>query len=107
MGTVGYSMYNLSENIRDETIWSSHDTIRIDTKGDDMVIFDTIWYNTDKHSQCSHIYKHSQCSNPFIYEHNIRMLRLVSFTNTVARFTKKLDKTNLFVKLKNNAQLSF
>jgi len=30
--------------IRDETIRSSHDTIRIDTKGDDMVIFDTIRY---------------------------------------------------------------
>jgi len=29
---------------RDETIRSSHDTIRIDTKGDDMVIFDTIRY---------------------------------------------------------------
>ena len=28
------------------------------------------------------------------------MLRLVSFTNTVALFTKELDKTNLFVKLK-------
>jgi len=28
------------------------------------------------------------------------MLRLVSFTNTVARFTKELDKTNIFVKLK-------
>ena len=28
------------------------------------------------------------------------MLRLVSFTNTVTRFTKELDKTNLFVKLK-------
>jgi len=28
------------------------------------------------------------------------MLRLVSFTNTVAKFTKELDKTNLFVKLK-------
>jgi len=28
------------------------------------------------------------------------MLRLVSFTNTVARFTNELDKTNLFVKLK-------
>jgi len=27
------------------------------------------------------------------------MLRLVSFTNTVARFTKEWDKTNLFVKL--------
>jgi len=35
------------------------------------------------------------------------MLRLVSFTNTVARFTKELDKTNLFVKLKNYAQLKF
>ena len=31
-------------NTRDETIRSSHDTIRIDTKGDDMVIFDTIRY---------------------------------------------------------------
>ena len=29
---------------RDETIRSSHDTIRIDTKGDDIVIFDTIRY---------------------------------------------------------------
>jgi len=28
------------------------------------------------------------------------MLRLISLTNTVARFTKELDKTNLFVKLK-------
>jgi len=28
------------------------------------------------------------------------MLRLVSFTNTVARFTKDLDKTNRFVKVK-------
>ena len=27
------------------------------------------------------------------------MLRLVSFTNTVARFRKELDKTNLFFKL--------
>jgi len=33
--------------IRDETIRSSHDTIRIDTKGDDMVIVDTIRYDTD------------------------------------------------------------
>jgi len=32
--------------IRDETILSSHDTIRIDTKGDNMVIFDTIPYDT-------------------------------------------------------------
>ena len=29
---------------RDETIRSPHDTIHIDTKGDDMVIFDTIRY---------------------------------------------------------------
>jgi len=27
---------------RNETIWSSHDTICIDTKGDDMIIYDTI-----------------------------------------------------------------
>ena len=45
-------------------------------------------------------YKHSQYSHPFIYKHNRGILRLVSFTNTVARFTKGLDKTNLFVKLK-------
>jgi len=31
---------------RDETIRSSHDTIRIDTKGGDMIINDTIRYNT-------------------------------------------------------------
>jgi len=30
------------DRTRDETIRSSHDTIRIDTKGDNMVIFDTI-----------------------------------------------------------------
>jgi len=29
--------------IRDETIWSLHDTISIDTKGDDMIIYDMIW----------------------------------------------------------------
>jgi len=34
----------LDNEARDETIRSSHDTISIDTKGDDMVIFDTIWY---------------------------------------------------------------
>jgi len=33
-----------SINIRDETIQSSHDMIRIEMKGDDMVIFDTIRY---------------------------------------------------------------
>ena len=84
---------------RDETIRSSHDTICIDTKGDDMVIFDTIRYNTDNNCKNTNIqnvhirtciYKHSQCSHPFIYEHNRGMLRLVSFTNTVARFTKEL-----------------
>ena len=32
----------IAQNTRDETIRSSHDTIHIDTKGDDMVIFDTI-----------------------------------------------------------------
>jgi len=34
------------------------------------------------------------------------MLCLVSFTNTMTRFTKELDKTNLFVKIKY-AQLKF
>jgi len=28
---------------RDETIRSSHDTIRIDTLGNDLIIYDTIW----------------------------------------------------------------
>jgi len=28
---------------RNETIWSSHNTICIDTKGDNMIIYDTIW----------------------------------------------------------------
>ena len=35
------------------------------------------------------------------------MLRLVSFTNTVARFTKELDKTNLFVKFKKQCTVKF
>ena len=63
---------------------------------------ETIWlfsirYDTDNNCKNK---KHSQYSHPFIYDHNRGMLRLVSFTNTVARFTKELDKTNLFVKLK-------
>jgi len=41
------------------------------------------------------------------YEHNRGMLRLVSFTNTVARFTKELDKTNLFVTLKKQCTVKF
>ena len=78
-----------------------------------MVIFDTIRYNADNNCKntnihnCSHIYKHSQCSHPFIYEHNRGMLRLVSFTNTVAMFTKELDRTNLFVKLKKQCTNKF
>ena len=59
-----------------------------------MVIFDTIRIIIVKK------YKHSQYSHPFIYEHNKRMLRLVSFTNTVARLKNELDKTDLFDKLK-------
>ena len=39
-----YCTRNQNIKVRDETIRSSHDTIRIDTKGDDMVIFDTIRY---------------------------------------------------------------
>ena len=41
---------------RDETIRSSHDTIRIDTKGDDMVIFDTIRYDTDNNCKNTNIH---------------------------------------------------
>jgi len=60
---------------------------------------ETIWlfsirYDTD-----------NNCKNTII--HNIHILLLMntteecfSFTNTVARFTKELDKTNIFVKLK-------
>jgi len=44
-----------------------------------------VWYRT-----LSQFWKKNAA---FIYEHNRGMLRLVSFTNTVARFTKELDKT--------------
>jgi len=33
----------VEENNRDEMIRSSYDTIRIDTKGADMIIYDMIW----------------------------------------------------------------
>jgi len=65
-----------------------------------MVIFDTIRYDTENNCKNTNIHN--------IYEHNRGMLRLISFTNTVTRFTQELDKTNLFVKLKkNNAHLKF
>jgi len=54
-------------NNRDETIRSSHDTIRIDTKGDDMVIFDSIRYDTD-----------NNCKNMNI--HNIHILLFMKTT---------------------------
>jgi len=60
---------------RDETIWSSHDTIRIDTKGDDMVIFDTIRYNTDNNCKNTNIY------NVHIYI-NIHNVQILLFMNT-------------------------
>jgi len=99
---------------RDETIRSSHDTIRINTKCDDMVIFDTIRYKTDDNCKNINIHKvhihvHTNIHNAHIllFMNTTRMLRLVSFTNTVARFTKELDKTNLFVKLKNQCTVKF
>jgi len=61
--------------IRDETIRSSHDTIRIDTKGDDMVIFDTIRYNTDNN------YKITNIHNVNIYT-NIHNVHILLFMNT-------------------------
>jgi len=67
-------------SIRRETIWLF--SIRYDT--------DNNCKNTNIHN--IHIL--------LFHEHNRGMLRLVSFTNTVAMFTKELDKTNLFVKLK-------
>jgi len=48
--------------IRDETILSSHDTIRIDTKGDDTVIFDTIYrytIDTDNKTFCKYTNIHT------------------------------------------------
>jgi len=54
-----------------------------------------------------HIYTNIHNVHILLFMNTKGMLRLVSFTNTVARFTKELDKTKLFVKLKNNAQLSF
>ena len=60
----------LSHKFRDETIQSSHDMIRIDTKGDDMVIFDTIRYNTDNNCKNTNIH------NVHIYAniHNVHIL---------------------------------
>jgi len=60
---------------RDEMIRSSHDTIRIDTKGDDMVIFNTIRYNTD--SNC----KNTNIHNVHIYT-NIHNVHILLFINT-------------------------
>jgi len=60
---------------RDETIWSSHDTIRIDTKGDDMVIFNTIRYNTDNNCKNTNIH------NVHIYT-NIHNVQILLFMNT-------------------------
>ena len=59
---------------RDETIRSSHDTIRIDTKEDAMVIFDTIRYNTDNNCKNTNIY------NVHIYTniHNVHILLLIT-----------------------------
>jgi len=60
---------------RDETIRSSHDTIRIDTKGDDMVIFDTVRYNTDNNCKNTNIH------NVYIYT-NIHNVHIILFMNT-------------------------
>ena len=89
--------------IRDEMIRSSHDTIRIDTKGVDMVIFDTIRYDTDKNGKNTNIHN----SHILLFMNTMfrGMLRLVSFTNTVTRFTQELDKTNLIVKLKKTMHI--
>ena len=62
----------------------------------------TIWlfsirYDTD--NNCKNTNIHNIHILLFIKK-NSEMLRLVSFTNTVTRFTKELDKTHLFVKLK-------
>ena len=77
-------------NTRDETIRSSHDTIRIDTKGDSTIIFNMSSYCKNTSFYNIHIF--------FIYnhltdKHNRGMLPFVSLTNPLAiRFTKHLDK---------------
>ena len=68
--------------------------MRIDTKGEDMVIFDTIRYDTLRI-----IIVNIQTFTIFTSFYLWTQQRN-AFTNTVARFTKELDKTNLFVKLK-------
>jgi len=92
LGAIGKTFAQVMFS-RDETIRSSHDTIRIDTKGDNIVIFDMIKIIIVK----------IQTFTVFI-SFNLwtqqRNACLVSFTNTVTRFTRELDKTNLFVKLK-------
>ena len=70
-----YTIFWYRVNTRDETISSSHDTIRIDTMGDDMVIFDTIRYNTDNNCKNTNIY------NVHIYT-NIHNVQILLFMNT-------------------------
>ena len=65
---------------------SSHDTKRVDTKGDDIIINDTMRVVSKNN-------KHLQYSHSFIYDHiedkhNRGMLPFVSLTNTLGiRFT--------------------
>jgi len=79
IGLASLSSQNLLKNemdsIRDETIRSSHDTIRIDTKEDDMVIFDSIRYNTDNNCKNTNIH------NVHIYT-NIHNVNILLFMNT-------------------------
>jgi len=75
---------------RDETIRSSHDTKRIDTKEDDMVIYDTIWV------VIVNIQTFTIFTFFFMITLKINLTEvLVSLKTTLAiRFTKELDKTN-------------
>jgi len=53
-------------------------------------------YDTDTDCKNTNIYT----IHILLFMNTTGMLHLVSFTNTVTRLTKELDKTNLFVKLK-------
>ena len=77
-------------SIRRETIWLF------------SIRYDTIRYDTDNNCKNTNIHN----IHIFFYEHNRGMLRLVSFTNTVARFTKEWTVPQLSIMIIYNSTWS-